>query len=815
MTIQVIDPRLTLLCVHGNPTWSFVWRRLIAGAPPDVRVVAVDQLDMGFSDRTGTVRRLAQRIEDLSALTETLAIEGPVVTVAHDWGGPISLGWAQRHRRQLAGIVLMNTAVHQPPTAAAPRLIRVARSPILRNQACVTTPVFVRGTVALAKPRLAKPIRDAYLAPYRTKERRAAIGTFVEDIPLEPDHPSFGTLEQIADGLEGLGEVPTLLVWGTADPVFSDLYLRDLEQRMPHADVHRFTGAGHLVMEDADVAGTIVRWVGRGGKDDRGEDEERPDRDPLWRGIEARADDDAVAVKETIHGGPTWSLSFAELNERVHRLAAGLAAHGLEHGDRVALMVPPGLNLTVVLYACWRAGAVVVVADAGLGVRGLTRAVQSANPAYVIGIPKALAAARVMRWPGERISVVPLGPSRHRVLGAAITIEDLERLGTGRETPQPPSADDLGAVAFTSGSTGPAKGVVYRHHQLQAQRDLLMQVYGIGPGDRLVAAFAPFALYGPAMGIPSMVPDMDVTAPGSLRAAALADAVVALEATLVFASPAALVSVLRTSDELTPVHRAALERVRVVMSAGAPVHPDILRRTGELMPNAELHTPYGMTEVLPVADITLEGIEDAGDRSGVCVGVPVQGVRVAVSPIDGSGTAGGDLMTEPEVVGEICISAPHVKESYDKLWATQEASAQPAGWHRSGDVGHLDREGRLWIEGRMAHLIRSADGPVTPVGIEHAVERLDDVDLAAAVGVGPVGTQRLVVVVKRSQPDRRPGLADQDLTDRVRSVVATDVAAVLEVPELPVDKRHNSKIERTRIAAWAERVLAGERVGKP
>ena len=168
-----------------------------------------------------------------------------------------------------------------------------------------------------------------------------------------------------------------------------------------------------------------------------------------------------------------------------------------------------------------------------------------------------------------------------------------------------------------------------------------------GPSDRLVAAFAPFALYGPAMGIPSVVPDMEVTAPGSLAAAALGDAVEAVGATLVFASPAALRNIAATSGDLEAGHRGALAEVRLLMSAGAPVAPALLRRAGEVMPNAEAHTPYGMTEVLPVADITLAEIEVAGAGRGVCVGRPLDGVEVAIDPLDDSGRPTGHPVTDP------------------------------------------------------------------------------------------------------------------------------------------------------------------------
>lgn len=153
-----------------------------------------------------------------------------------------------------------------------------------------------------------------------------------------------------------------------------------------------------------------------------------------------------------------------------------------------------------------------------------------------------------------------------------------------------------------------------------------------------------------------------------------------------------------------------------------------------------------------------------------------------------------------------------MRDGYDKLWITEDAASQPVGWHRSGDVGHLDELGRLWIGGRMGHIVTTASGPVTPVGIEHSVGGLADVVQAAAVGVGPAGTQQVVVVVVPRTRTRRPGLAGEDLADRVRARVDTDVAAVLTVPSLPVDKRHNSKIDRTRISRWAEGVLSGERM---
>lgn len=809
---QVEQQEVTLLCVHGNPTWSYLWRDVIAAAPAGVRVVAVDQLDMGYSERTGTVRRLAQRIDDLETIANALELDGRIVVVAHDWGGPIALGWGARNRHRLAGVVLMNTAVHQPAGSPAPTLIRLARSKAVLNQIAVRTRGFLKGTLRLTKKRLPRRVRAAFMAPYKSGARRQAIGTFVADIPLESDHPSGPALAEVVAGVADMTDIPALLLWGPSDPVFSDLYLRDLHARLPQADVHRFIGASHLVSEDADVTTPIFEWLQRIEPEAATAPSERAGRKALWDEIYQRRDDKGIAVIEMDSTDQKRSITFAELAADVDRLAAGLAAAGVTSGERVALLVPPGIDLTVCLYACWRIGAVVVIADAGLGPSGMTKALKSAAPDYLIGINRALAAARSIRWPGRRISVERLSPLQARPLGVWSSLPDLRLRGEGADLPPAPSDEDVAAVVFTSGATGPAKGVTYRHHQAQAQRDALMQVYQITSEDRLVAAFAPFALYGAAMGIRSVVPEMDVTAPGTLRAVALAGAIDAVNATMVFASPAALANVVATSDELTPRMREGLSKVRLLMSAGAPIPSNLLRQVSALVPNAELHTPYGMTEVLPVADISLTGIEAAGPGNGVCVGVPVAGVEVAIAPLDENAKATGALTAEPHHVGEVCIRAPHGKDEYDKLWVTQNASSLPQGWHRSGDIGHLDSAGRLWIEGRMIHLITTAGGVITPVGVEHAAESVTGVAQAAAVGVGPSGTQQTVLVVVPDDPPRGPQLASDDLSDRIREAVNADVAAVLTVPAVPVDKRHNSKIDRTRIAAWAEDILAGGRM---
>lgn len=842
-----LTPLGTLLCVHGNPTWSYLWRSLLAaGSDPahPWRVVAVDQLDMGFSERTGTFRRLADRIDDLADLTDALALEGPVVSVGHDWGGVVSLGWALAHRDLLAGVVLTNTAVHQPAGSPIPPALRLALHPAVHKWGTTSSDAFLRVTHSLAHPPLPADVRNAFMAPYRGATRRAGVGNFVADIPVDASHPSFAALTGVAEGVRGLN-VPALMLWGPRDPIFSDRYLKDLVTRLPHADVHRYEGAGHLVAEDRNIAPAVFDWLAcrvadpGNGPADAGTAAAAPAFRPLWAllgDLAASPSGGGTAVVEmAVEGRASRALTWKQLETNVIHLAAGLQKAGVGPGTRVSLMVPPGVDLTVALYACLRLGAVVVVADAGLGTRGLSRAVKGATPDVLIGIEKALAAARALGWAARRISVGHLPPGRRRLLGVETSLAALAEAGAGQDAlsgadpAHCPDPDSPAAVLFTSGSTGPAKGVLYTHRQLAALRDTVAGTFGIRPGHRLVAGFAPFALLGPALGTVSVTPAMDVTAPRTLTARALADAAAAIDATVVFASPAALRNVVATRNGLTAEGSAALGRVELLLSAGAPVPEPLLGEVHRLMPAASLHTPYGMTEALPVTDIDFEQIQSAtadaeagtmpGAGNGVCVGRPVHGARTGVLPLAADGTAPGAApVTAAGVTGEILVSAPHVKDAYDRLWLTQQESAGPAGWHRTGDVGHFDADGRLWVEGRLAHIITAPGAVVTPVGAEQAIERLDGVRMAAVVGVGPAGTQAIAAVVETVPPARKAGPAGAELAGKVREAARTagvSVAAVLIVPAQPTDIRHNAKIDRSRLSRWASSVLAGGRPGTP
>lgn len=862
-----ITPTGTILAVHGNPTWSYLWRNVIAGSLERARsgdawrVIAPDQLDMGFSDRLShpvppapdapSYRRLSQRLADLDALMDALDVDtgSRLVTLGHDWGGIISLGWAVRQRGQVDAAITLNTAVHHPTEDQVPAALRAAMAPAVLPAATLASEGFLTVTLGLAENALSPEVREAYRAPYTTRNGRGGIGGFVADIPAETSHVSRPALDEVASGLREWNK-PTLLLWGPKDPVFQDRYLADLQSRVPHADLHRFEGTGHMLAEDRDLSTPIFTWLddqfGAGatrsrlrspapagdvlGLHERLTELARTERRQDPAVVDMTAEPEAWSSAEDAATGDR-ALSWAELDVQVDALAAGLSATGVRPGDRVSLLVQPGASLTVILYACLRLGAVAVVADAGLGVRGMTRAVRAARPDWVIGALPGLTLARSLGWPGKRISTQRLSARRAGLLGTVASVDALlDRYeGAAPDQVDLPAAEDPAAILFTSGSTGPAKGVMYTHGRLGALVALLIEQFDIRPGASLIAGFAPFALLGPAIGATSVTPDMSVTRPATLTAQAVADAALAGEATMFFGSPAALRNVVATAPALSALQRRGLSGVTLVLSAGAPVHPDLLNAVQEIFPHAEIHTPYGMTEGLLQADIERQQVLDAvaTEQSGVCVGTPVAGVRFALAPLDGLGRPSEELQEPGEavgVLGEIVVSAAHLKAGYDRLWQTERASRRDTKdgliWHRTNDIGHFDAKHRLWIEGRLQHVLTTPGGPLGPGSVETPVDALEEVARSAAVPVGPQGTQAVVVIVEpepgRSLRAGRSPVAEISFAARVREAAGeVPVAAVLVLNELPTDVRHNSKIDRTGLAAWAEKVLAGEKVKAP
>ena len=509
------------------------------------------------------------------------------------------------------------------------------------------------------------------------------------------------------------------------------------------------------------------------------------------------------------------ALTYAQLDARSDAIAAGLARRGLVRGMRTVVMVRPTPEFFLLMFALFKIGAVPVLVDPGIDKRALRQCLDEAEPAAFIGIPVALLAKALLGWATSARLRITTGA---RAWLADATLDEVERDGAGAG-PQlaHTGPDDIAALLFTSGSTGVPKGVVYRHRHFVAQIDMLREAFGIQPGGIDLPTFPPFALFDPALGLTSIIPDMDPTRPARADPRKLHAAIRRFGVDQLFGSPA-LMRVLAD-------HGAPLPTIRRVTSAGAPVPPDVVAKMLDLLPDdARLWTPYGATECLPVA--VVEGREllalrertEAG--AGTCVGRPVPPntvriIRIDDAPIDAWSDA---LLVGAGQVGEITVAGPSATDAYFNR-AEQTALAKireclPDGServvHRMGDLGWLDGEGRLWFCGRKSQrVVVDASTTLCTEQVEPVFNTHPDVARTALVGVGEKGAQRpLLCVELRAGVHARewPRIA-AELRHRADGLVhAAKVAGFLRYPKpFPVDIRHNAKIGREALAAWAAR----------
>ena len=525
----------------------------------------------------------------------------------------------------------------------------------------------------------------------------------------------------------------------------------------------------------------------------------------------AREQPDRVAMRCPDSAGRyTRELTYAQLDARSDAIAAGLGAYRIGRGSRTVVMVRPTPEFFLLMFALFKAGAVPVLVDPGIDRRALKQCLDEAEPEAFIGIPLAQFARRVLGWAKSAKKIVTVGP---RWAWGGTTLAKIEARGSGAGPQLADTApDDVAGILFTSGSTGVPKGVVYRHRHFVAQIELLRNAFGLQPGGVDLPTFPPFALFDPALGLTSVIPDMDPTRPASADPDKLHAAIARFGVTQLFGSPA-LMKVLAD-------HGAPLPTVQRVTSAGAPVPPDTVAKIRTLLPDgAQFWTPYGATECLPVA--VIEGRELESTRAateagaGTCVGraVPPNEVRI-IRIVDAPIADWNDVDEVPDgEVGEITVAGPTATDTYFRRDAATRIAkireALPDGGerivHRMGDVGWFDGEGRLWFCGRKTQRVETADGPLYTEQVEPVFNTHPQVRRTALVGVGEPGRQTPVLCY-----ELQPGVG----VDRAR--VEADLRAIgarhphtariarfLPHPGFPVDIRHNAKIGRETLAAWA------------
>ncbi len=510
--------------------------------------------------------------------------------------------------------------------------------------------------------------------------------------------------------------------------------------------------------------------------------------------------------------------TFRALDRMSDVYARGLSKLGVTQGMHCLLMVRPSLEFFGLSFALFRLGAVPVLLDPAMGKANILGAIAEVEPGALIGIPKAHWARRLYRQAFRSVRVkVAVGP---KWFWGACTLERVVREGGDGAFRGPDTRpEDPAAILFTSGSTGPPKGVIYTHQIFDEQVNIFERQLGIEPGEVDLSAFPLFSLFSVALGATAVVPDMDPTRAANVDPKNILEAFDELGVTYAFGSPAFWKPVAAYA-EARGLRFRSLTRI---LMAGAPAPVPLLRQLLALVPNhADVYTPYGATEALPVTLPSVRGLLDGLSAkteagAGVCVGLPISGTELRVIPIaDGPVTLDEARPVLPREMGEIMVKSPVTTAAYHRRPQDNQRSKVKDGsgfWHRMGDVGYLDDEGRLWFCGRKNHRVQSAHGPMYTVCCEAIFNRHPWVYRTALVGVGPAGQARPVIVVE-CHPNARPrGFKDRRQLEKDLLSLASEfeetrlIKDVLFCRALPVDARHNAKIRREEVAVWAARKL--------
>jgi acyl-CoA synthetase (AMP-forming)/AMP-acid ligase II/pimeloyl-ACP methyl ester carboxylesterase len=819
-----------VVCLHGNPTWGFLFRNLVASLRHRFRVIVPDHVGCGLSDKPADLFfRAADRIAHLEELLDQLGV-GRFSLVMHDWGGAIGTGLAVRRANDVERLVYFNTTLAE--TALLPGMIRRAASPLIGRMLTQHTMRFVKLLTSLGVVHaLPHEIKEGYHRPYQTPATRRAIWGFVRDIPFSRSHPTAPLMDEMIAGLPALADKPVKIIWGMKDPCFHPGILRRVAARFPQADVVEIANASHLVLEDApEQSIAAVEDFLRSAAPS-------PSREPaaaprpsasgllsassglsssasgLYGSLQTAAAAlpwvSAVTKVSFPRGGdrPRYdAIDFAALAARINAYERGLAAAGLRAAERVIMLVTPGADFLALSYAIMGRGAVPVFIDPGMGVDAVVACMKEAEPSGFIGVPKAhllrLKAADLFR--SLRFCVVA---GRLPLFGAK-RVRDLLLPADAAPAPVSRQADDPALVAFTSGGTGRPKGVIFTNRMLSEQLAVFRDQFGFRAGDQDLSLLPVFSLFTSALGVGSIFPPLDPARPLALVPQQIIRVMRDLGNQTSFGSPTLWTKI----AEYCRQTGTSLPQLRRVFMAGAPVSPATLDLVKAACPQAESFTPYGATEALPVTIAAAAELRQdppvlaVSGEEGTPVGRAIDGVLLrVVEPLDGPTT--GPLVDCPElVIGEIVVSGETVSREYlARPEATAASKIHEAGrvWHRMGDMGYLDAGGQLFFCGRRAHVVATPDRTFHSVPVENVFNRHPQVSRTALIGVA--GMPALVVEPRSPSLD---AAGRRRLADELRAIGAADpvtapIRRIYFHPSFPVDARHNAKIFRDRLAAWA------------
>ncbi len=533
----------------------------------------------------------------------------------------------------------------------------------------------------------------------------------------------------------------------------------------------------------------------------------------------------AVAVQKNHRGKLHYhEIDFVSLHQYSDNIANALNAYGLKSGMKAVLIVTPSIDYFALTFALFKAGIVPILVDPGMGIKNLKQCFVESQPDAFIGIPKAHIGRMLFGWGKSSVNTlltVGGSPLLAKLVGGISLTALLKRHASDQTKAYDMvklSDDEMSAILFTSGSTGKPKGVVYSHKMFEAQITTLKDDYAIKPGERDLATFPLFSLFGPALGMASIVPDMDASKPIKANPQFIFAAIEKYQCSNLFANPA-LIEVLGKAGT-NKGSEVKLNCLKRVISAGAPATLPSIERFIRLLNNeVPVLTSYGATESLPLTKIAsqdlLASTATTDNGGGICVGKPVNGVDINIIEIteDAVETWHEKLALPINTIGEIVVKGDMVSQQYyHRELATKLAKIQDDNdvRHRMGDLGYLDEHGLLWMCGRKAHRVESETNTFFSIPCERIFNLHELVKRTALVGVKINHKTLPLLCIELTDEAKNDKQFDESVLLAQLKVIALSnkqtcaISHFLLHENFPVDIRHNAKIFREKLAIWAQ-----------